>query len=1325
MSKSQNQDLEVQESSNIPQSGGTSRFRDASHKVDRGLEYVNRKQKESSIRHSAQSIQTQHQKKETLSSSQSGLKTSSVSSNRVDSISVSHGDSRSAVHQGIDTSRLQTAVSSSNVQESKSLSSQRMESQTQEIPRSLESQRVESSSSRVESFVSRSQHREESRPVLSSPTTTETRFSPLRQDSGYRDSQNLDLSRLQTAVHRESEVAPQGSVDSYRQPTKRVDSVQNSSPNESSNSFKSGPPCPPAAAEASITGRDVQQSVVQGTVVSKRDGQLTVRGNESERGQGSYNGRSTEGSTLNGISHRSKIDPKGSASSLEKAKDLDRAMLEKAGVLHTSQEALNRLPTLAENSSGQRLADLPQNKSTIVKESDKKKINPDGLSGLVHQKDGLSTNKIERQPSLQKGAGNSQVFDRENRLRTKVGPKQDSLTELLNDRYENADLAMLAGKLHGSEEESLALKDKLGLSTMTDAEKLKTQREVGPAVPNPKKGKGDSVKGIAEGVKKKHLTLFDKRQSKLSKAGTLGIKGLKGLNRTARVAGIAGGFMLRGMSSDVGEKGSIDELQRQLSKPVRRTGQKVKHSVYEKGKKLTKRGFRYAFHAFKNALRAIISKIAVVAGGATALLFPLIIILLCLTVFLCTFTGSAESKTTYNTLFNAVQTEYQDQALQERKKLEAKKQAQPEKEEFENISDEDYANLIATQYKPDVVTQYGGSNIDFKAQLAMLQVLTGGHDAENATSLSDLITLVKYWMDQGIVERYDSTTTQIPYEVTWTAKKSEDVSESATAKSEADAKSQVDSQIDAHATDGYSIVKRDIDYTTKKNYETVEIKDEDGKVTGHEQKLKDYTVTGSGTIKLEKQMSKTLTQNIFTLIFINGTLEDYLRVSNEAYANDTKLKVTDLTLGKESSFITGITSGDAEANRKAIFSILKQSGFTDEAASGVIGNIWTETGGTFDPGIVQGGGNFVFGVTGYGLAQWTYAGRQQNLFNHCASLGKERDDLSAQMDFLINVEFTAWNWSGYFNSFEELKKSTDIAKVTRAVMLCYERPADQSESAQQGRIQHAKDTYEDYKGEDTSENTTSQDVGTMISVSKNSNHYGKEYLYEELISNQINLAGRENEDKINEDNEQQIRQLYSSSLILDGFDVYGGGGSSSGSTGGILEVGGVQIDFGSKYYTFNADGINGNPNVCDAANNVGWPYSNCQGLSFTGSWNKMICSSYAAGRYWEVNYPDDPYPLPTNWDQLLTIEHRAPGNGQYSRDPSKPIAKSIISITWSGGQHVAFIEGVGEDGSVVISECNACFDNEYGFRVRKFASLQDFLNAYGGAYLNGMYGPTA
>lgn len=182
----------------------------------------------------------------------------------------------------------------------------------------------------------------------------------------------------------------------------------------------------------------------------------------------------------------------------------------------------------------------------------------------------------------------------------------------------------------------------------------------------------------------------------------------------------------------------------------------------------------------------------------------------------------------------------------------------------------------------------------------------------------------------------------------------------------------------------------------------------------------------------------------------------------------------------------------------------------------------------------------------------------------------------------------------------------------------------------------------------------------------------------------------------------------------------GSGGACD--AGGILEVEGVEIDFNSKYYTFNANGIDGNPCVCSPDNTVAWPYNNCNPpTSVTGSFNKMICSSYAAGRYWQVNYPDSNFPLPKNWDNMLTILHKAPANGAYSTDVNHPIPRSIISITFGNIMHDAFIEGVGDDGSVVISECNASRDNQYGFRVRKFDSLQAFLDSYG-ATLNGMYG---
>lgn len=184
----------------------------------------------------------------------------------------------------------------------------------------------------------------------------------------------------------------------------------------------------------------------------------------------------------------------------------------------------------------------------------------------------------------------------------------------------------------------------------------------------------------------------------------------------------------------------------------------------------------------------------------------------------------------------------------------------------------------------------------------------------------------------------------------------------------------------------------------------------------------------------------------------------------------------------------------------------------------------------------------------------------------------------------------------------------------------------------------------------------------------------------------------------------------------------------SEGSGGILTAEGVMIDFDSKYYTYSADINEGNPNVCAVNKPQWWPYGvACTNQSITGKFNKMICSSYASGRYWDVNYHDSPYPLPTNWDQKLTVDHVAPGSGKYSKDINNPIPKSIVSITSSSGgtMHVAFIEGVDVDGSVVISECNANRNEpKYGFRCQKWKSVKEWAERTLGAgtRLNGFYG---
>lgn len=387
-----------------------------------------------------------------------------------------------------------------------------------------------------------------------------------------------------------------------------------------------------------------------------------------------------------------------------------------------------------------------------------------------------------------------------------------------------------------------------------------------------------------------------------------------------------------------------------------------------------------------------------------------------------------------------------------------------------------------------------------------------------------------------------------------------------------------------------------------------------------------------------------------------------LLISQIAYMNKS-------ACDQSSSSVIVDSDGSTQKNQEAIWAYFLAQGYSEEATAGIMGNMHTETGGTFDPSIVQGGGSFVLGKTGFGLVQWTSASYQNALFDYADQTGRERTDLNLQLDFLCTQQLPSFSWvkgtTIYFVNTDEFKRSDSIDKTTEAFMLCFERPADQSQTAISNRIKHSQSIYDEFNGKTFS---------TVIDTE-----------FQEACA------------------------------------------SAGSSIGGILSAEGVTIDFSLKYYTYSADRSQGNPNVCAVNKPAWWPYgSYCTSESVTGRFNKMICSSYASGRYWQVNYPDDPYPLPTNWDQLLTNEHTAPGNGSYSRDINNPIPKSIVSITNASGnvKHVAFIEGVDTDGSVVISECNVTTANEYGFKCAKYSSLREWMNSTlgSGSTLNGMYG---
>lgn len=86
--------------------------------------------------------------------------------------------------------------------------------------------------------------------------------------------------------------------------------------------------------------------------------------------------------------------------------------------------------------------------------------------------------------------------------------------------------------------------------------------------------------------------------------------------------------------------------------------------------------------------------------------------------------------------------------------------------------------------------------------------------------------------------------------------------------------------------------------------------------------------------------------------------------------------------------------------------------------------------------------NFVRDSAGYGLAQWTYWTRKQNLLNYAKQNGKSIGDIDMQLDFLLMELQT-----GYKQVFNCLKNATDIRTASDVILKQFERPFNQSESA--------------------------------------------------------------------------------------------------------------------------------------------------------------------------------------------------------------------------------------------------------------------------------------
>lgn len=165
-----------------------------------------------------------------------------------------------------------------------------------------------------------------------------------------------------------------------------------------------------------------------------------------------------------------------------------------------------------------------------------------------------------------------------------------------------------------------------------------------------------------------------------------------------------------------------------------------------------------------------------------------------------------------------------------------------------------------------------------------------------------------------------------------------------------------------------------------------------------------------------------------------------------------------------------------KTNEEKIWNYCKAQGMTDAGTAGLMANLFAESGliptnlqnsyekklgytdATYTAAVDSGAyGNFVRDGAGYGLAQWTYWSRKEALLAYAKVAGKSIGDLEIHLGFLMK-ELS----ESYKAVLATLKTTTSVRAASDAVMLQFERPADQSEAAKARRAGYGQAYYDKF-----------------------------------------------------------------------------------------------------------------------------------------------------------------------------------------------------------------------------------------------------------------------
>lgn len=194
-----------------------------------------------------------------------------------------------------------------------------------------------------------------------------------------------------------------------------------------------------------------------------------------------------------------------------------------------------------------------------------------------------------------------------------------------------------------------------------------------------------------------------------------------------------------------------------------------------------------------------------------------------------------------------------------------------------------------------------------------------------------------------------------------------------------------------------------------------------------------------------------------------------------------------------------------KSNEEKIWNYFKSKGLNDCGCAGLLGNVFAESGLSpinlenayerklgysdeeycvaVDNGTYT---NFVKDCAGWGICQWTFHTRKKALYEYAKSKNKSIGDLELQLEFLYKEL-----GESYRSVLNTLKSAKSVLEASNAVLLKFERPADQSTSVQNKRASYGQTYYDKYakKGSNATMDVKTYQENDRVQLSKNFNSY--------------------------------------------------------------------------------------------------------------------------------------------------------------------------------------------------------------------------------------------